>query len=278
MSCDPDIRILADPLRMRQILVNLVANAVKFTDRGGRVWVEAHDDGWATRVVVHDTGLGIRDDDQDRIFEPFEQVSGLSSPGAGLGLAIARRLVELHGGSLEVSSTLGVGSTFTVSIGKDPTAARDEVDLEAQPAGQVPAGTRQSTILVVEDDTTALNLVSDLLRRSGYLVWQAEDLAGAIERLAAGAPSLVLLDIRLGAEDGLEVARRLRADPGMRNLPILALSADAMQHDADRALEAGCDGHLAKPVLARELLGRIHALLEGSTSPGQPPEIAAGGR
>jgi PAS domain S-box-containing protein len=278
MSCDPDIRILADPLRMRQILVNLVANAVKFTDRGGRVWVEAHDDGWATRVVVHDTGLGIRDDDQDRIFEPFEQVSGLSSPGAGLGLAIARRLVELHGGSLEVSSTLGVGSTFTVSIGKDPTAARDEVDLEAQPAGQVPAGTRQSTILVVEDDTTALNLVSDLLRRSGYLVWQAEDLAGAIERLAAGAPSLVLLDIRLGAEDGLEVARRLRADPGMRNLPILALSADAMQHDADRALEAGCDGHLAKPVLARELLGRIHALLEASTQLDETPEAAAGGR
>ena len=227
---------------------------------------------------MHDTGLGIREEDQVRIFEPFEQVSGLSSPGAGLGLAIARRLVELHGGRLEVSSTLGVGSTFTVSIGENPAAVRDAVDLEAQPSDQVPVGTRQSTILIVEDDVTALGLVSDLLRRSGYLVWQAGDLEGAMERLAAGAPSLVLLDIRLGTEDGLDVARRLRADPETRTLPILALSADAMQHDADRALEAGCDGHLAKPVVARELLGRIDALLEGSTRPDQPPETAAGGR
>jgi len=271
MSCDPDIRIHADPLRMRQILVNLVANAVKFTDQGGRVWVEAHETDMATRIVVHDTGLGIREADQDRIFEPFEQVSGLSSPGAGLGLAIARRLVELHGGSLEVSSTLGVGSTFTVSIGKDPAVARDAIDPEAQSAAQVSVGTRQHTILIVEDDTTALGLLSDLLRRSGYLVSQAGDLEGAMERLAAGVPSLVLLDIRLGTEDGLELARRLRADPEMRTLPILALSADAMQHDADRALEAGCDGHLAKPVVARELLGRIHALLEASTGPEQAP-------
>jgi len=122
----------------------------------------------------------------------------------------------------------------------------------------------------VEDDLTALGLVSDVLQRSGYPVWQAADLAEAMQRLEDGMPALVLLDIRLGSEDGLDLARSLRASPETRSVPILALSADAMQHDADRAREAGCDGHLAKPVIARELLGRIQALLDGAETITEP--------
>ena len=119
-----------------------------------------------------------------------------------------------------------------------------------------------SSILVVEDDLTAAGLIADVLAISGYVVRTASSIAEATESIAAGAPSLVLLDMRLGAEDGLDLARRLRADPATQAIPILALSADAMQHDVERVLEAGCNGHVAKPVVARELLGRIHALLD----------------
>lgn len=260
-ECEPGLRIQADPLRIRQVLVNLLGNAVKFSERGGRVWIDASRTPTAVEIAVHDTGSGIRKEDLVRIFEPFEQVSGLRAPGAGLGLAIAKRLVDLHGGGLEVASSPGTGSTFTVLLPENTAAVPHPVDVEAHSVGQVPVSAQRSTILIVEDDVTALGLVSDLLQRSGYAVWQAGEIAGAMELLAVGMPSLVLLDIRLGTEDGLDVARRLRANPETRGVPILALSADAMQHDADRALEAGCDGHLAKPVVARELLGRIHELL-----------------
>ena len=191
-------------------------------------------------------------------------MSEVRAPGAGLGLAIARRLVELHGGLLTVTSAHGAGSTFTVSLPEHSEAP----DLQAS-AGfrrdlRLPPGVPGSSILVVEDDLTALGLVADVLGRSGYVVRTATGIAEAIESIAAGAPSLVLLDIRLGAEDGLDLARRLRADPATRGIPILALSADAMQHDVERVLEAGCNGHVAKPVVARELLGRIRALLDGA--------------
>lgn len=259
--CAPDLLVHADPLRIRQVLVNLLVNAVKFTEAGGRVWVEAKRTATAVEVTVHDSGVGIRPEDLTRIFEPFDQVSEVLAPGAGLGLAIATRLADLHGGALTVSSVHGEGSTFTVSL-------PDHIRLPAPPArarlghdARVAVGTPRSTVLVVEDDLTALGLVAEMLTRSGYDVVTATGLAEAASSVASDIPSLVLLDMRLGAEDGLDLARRLRADPATHALPILALSADAMQHDVDRVLEAGCNGHIAKPVAARELLARIHALL-----------------
>ncbi|MEI7742606.1 MAG: PAS domain S-box protein [Chloroflexota bacterium] len=286
VRCDADVRIHADPLRIRQVLINLLANAIKFTGRGGRVWAEASAGATTTRIAIHDTGLGISEEDQARIFEPFEQVGGpgahgsgghgTGARGAGLGLAIARRLVELHGGLLDVASVVGEGSTFTIHLPENAPAQRPPADSLRAVGPDLPASRRRSTILVVEDDVTALGLVSDLLRRSGYAVWQAGDIAEAQERLRAGTPSLVLLDIRLGADDGLDLARRLRSDPATRTLPILALSADAMQHDRERAAEAGCDAHLAKPVVARDLLGSISRLLEaaeaGPSAGGLPAE------
>jgi PAS domain S-box-containing protein len=261
-AADPALRIHADPLRIRQVLINLVVNAVKYSGPKGRVWVEAQGGARETMIAVYDTGPGIPEQDLARIFEPFEQIAGVASTGAGLGLAIARRLVELHGGRLEVSSTVGLGSTFTVTLPVKQAVQRqaitqDPADTERQEVAQ-----NRSTILVVEDDDTALGLISEVLRRSGHDVWQASDLAEATEHLGAGLPSLVLLDIRLGVESGLDLARSLRRDPATAKIPILALSADAMQHDRERAAEAGCDAHLAKPVVARELLACISRLLE----------------
>lgn len=262
----PGLRIHADPLRIRQVLINLLANAVKFSGPGGRVWIESTGTPTAIRIAVHDTGPGIRETDLARIFEPFEQVSAGSSPGAGLGLAIARRLVELHDGRLEATSEMGAGSTFTVCLPETPPEHPQPLATDPSAAGSTAPGGEASTILVVEDDTTALGLVSDLLRRSGHVVWQASSIAEAIDRVTARVPSLVLLDIRLGDEDGLELARYLRGHEATASVPILALSADAMQHDRERAREAGCDDHLAKPVVARELLAGITRLVAAARS------------
>ena len=260
--CEADLLVHADPLRIRQVLVNLLANAVKFTPVGGHVWVEAHRTPTAVEIAVHDTGVGIRDQDLARIFEPFDQVSEVVAPGAGLGLAIARRLVDLHGGRLTVTSVHGTGSTFTVSLPEHAQMPEMRPDAGGSRDPGLPLGVAGASILVVEDDLTALRLITDVLARSGYGVRTATSIGEAMESFAAGSPDLVLLDLRLGGEDGLDLARRLRADPATQALPILTLSADAMQHDVERILEAGCNGHVAKPVVARELLGRIQALLD----------------
>ena len=260
---DPDLVIHADPLRIRQVLVNLVANAVKFSPVGGEAWVEAHRTAGRVEISVHDTGPGIPDADLARIFEPFERLAGGQVPGAGLGLAIARRLVDLHGGSLDVASTLGSGSTFTVVLPDGALESRRVAVGESREDRRPVVGRPGDTVLVVEDDATALGLVTEVLDRSGYIVWRASTVEEAVGRLEEELPSLVLLDLRLGAEDGLDLVRMLRADPRTRRLPLLALSADAMQQDVERARAAGCDDHLAKPVDTRELLRRIGALIGG---------------
>jgi signal transduction histidine kinase/CheY-like chemotaxis protein len=261
--CDPDLVILADPLRLRQVLVNLLANAVKFSASGGTARVEAHRTATGVELAVHDTGPGIPDESLARIFEPFERLAGVHVPGAGLGLAIARRLVGLHGGTLDVTSAVGSGSTFTVTL-PDRAAERTTVPVDGPGRDPRPAGARTGDeILVVEDDGTAQGLVVDVLERSGYVVWAAADLEAAVTRLQVALPSLLLLDLRLGSEDGLDLVRRIRADRRTRHLPILALSADAMQQDVRRALEAGCDGHLAKPVDVHQLIRRVQDLLNG---------------
>jgi len=255
--------VFADPVRLRQILTNLVSNALKFTDRGGRVWVEAVSTRAATRIAVRDTGIGIAPDDLVRAFLPFEQVSRTSTPGAGLGLAISRSLAELHGGELSATSEPGVGSTFTLTLPRRPQAASPKVPSGVIAVSAMTAGRGQS-ILVVEDNATAMDLATDVLRMADYEVWQAHGLAEAIAAIEVATPALILLDVRLGDGNGLELVKRLRSDGTHADLPILVLSADAMPDDVNRAREAGCDDFLSKPVSPRVLLKRIHDLTNGA--------------
>ena len=259
--------IMADPMRLRQVLVNLVDNAVRYTVVGGKVRVAVERCSKGIAINIHDDGIGIAPEDLERIFHPFEQVSPAGSPGSGLGLAIAKRLVELHGGRLDVRSRLGVGTTFTVSLDAALTilprqrrdrrrkvqAVRPIPTLQPVPAGR--------TILLVEDETTEISLIGGLLQRVGYEVRVASDVRTADGCLAESTPSLVLLDVRLGSEDGLEVARRMRSRGDFSDVPILALTADASPGAPERALAAGCNAYLAKPVGGREVLARIHDLL-----------------
>jgi len=250
----------ADPVRLRQILTNLIANAIKFTERGGRVSVAVESTRAATRITVRDTGIGIAPEDLERAFLPFAQVSRMSTPGAGLGLAIARSLAELHGGTLTATSSPGVGSAFTVTLPRHPRATpRAQPDAPAV-AGAVETGSGR-TILVVEDNKTALDLATDVLRMAGYTVWQANGLGEAVALLADATPALILVDVRLGDGSGLALVEQLRSDGVHGDLPIIVLSADAMPDDISRARAAGCSDFVAKPVSPKVLLARIHDLL-----------------
>lgn len=263
----------ADPVRLRQILSNLIGNALKFTERGGRIWVEIGSSRTEIAVLVHDTGIGIAPEDLERAFLPFEQVSRTSTPGAGLGLAIARSLAELHGGRLEVSSTLGEGSTFALTLPRraEATVGQASPAAESLPMAGLGGG---RPILVVEDDPTALSLATEILEMVDYEVWKARSLAEAREQLRHGTPALVLLDLRLGDGNGVDLAEDIRADETRRNLPILVLSADATPEDAKRVRAAGCNGFLSKPVGPRILLSRISELIssaEGQGGSGSSP-------
>lgn len=249
-------RLMADPVRVRQVLYNLLTNAVRFTGRRGRVWIEVGAEGDEIAIAVHDTGIGIEAEDLQRIFEPFEQVSGRPTQGAGLGLAITKRIVEAHQGSLSVSSTPGKGSVFTVKLSK---AEGTGPDVEVEPVAAVGAGRGRprARILVIEDDRVTLDLVSRVLRAGGHRVDRATSVDEGLERARTAQSALVLLDLRLGAGDGLDVVRAIRRDPALRLLPVIALSAHGMSADIDRALEAGCDDYIVKPVGGKALLARV---------------------
>jgi PAS domain S-box-containing protein len=257
---ESDMTVFADPVRLRQILTNLIANALKFTGSGGRVSLEVRQAEGLTHIAVRDTGIGIAPEDLDRAFLPFEQVSRMSTPGAGLGLAISRSLAELHDGRLEATSQPGVGSVFTLTLPDGPAAT---VAGRPWPHSLAPfAGIGHGRpILVVEDNPAAMDLATKVLRIAGYDVWQSTGLVAANELLDRATPALVLLDLRLGDGNGLDLVARVRSDAKHHDLPILVMSADAMSDDIARARAAGCNDFLPKPVTPSILLAHVHELL-----------------
>ena len=248
-----------DPRLMRQVLVNLLSNAVKFTDEG-RIEITARFEGNDLVVRVTDTGIGISEEDQEKIFHEFYQADGSFArryQGTGLGLALVRRMMSLHGGSVTVTSQRGHGSTFQCLF-PDARARRlapaTVAALAGAPSRSAPIplassdAPRGTTVLVVEDNPVNRKLARNVLRSRGYRVLEADTGEEGIEVARAERPHLILMDLQLPGLDGIEATRRLKADPHTRDIPIVALSAYAQEADQQRAREAGCAGYIAKPI------------------------------
>jgi signal transduction histidine kinase/CheY-like chemotaxis protein len=262
------IRVYGDPLRLRQIVTNLISNAVKFTDRG---WVDVRMSGFPTgpdrgrvdvRVEVRDTGSGIPVDKLPHIFDKFTQADSSITRkygGTGLGLAISRQLAELQGGMIHAESEWGRGSMFTVLIPMEPAAAPENQLTAAEPAKETGLETSQARVLLVEDNVVNQKVVIAVLRKKGYHIDIAGDGKQALALLeAASSPyHVVLMDVQMPVMDGMEATRTLRRDRRWERLPVIAMTAHAMNGDKEKCLEAGMNAYIAKPVQPAHLISMI---------------------
>jgi len=262
-SLDPKVQLVrGDSRRLKQMLINLLGNAVKFTPPEGRIGLDVKGDAahHQVRIQVWDTGVGIPADQRDRLFKPFVQIDSRLSReygGTGLGLALAYGMAQLHGGTIEVESEVGLGSRFTIILPWNAQAQRPgEVQEEAR-NGESPrpaaAPLEPVRVLLADDNADNLNMVCNYLRLRGCEVVGAHDGQEAITLARTCLPDIILMDVQMPNLDGLEATRRLRADPNLRLTPIIALTALAMPGDRERCLEAGMDDYLSKPLGLKEL-------------------------
>ena len=289
----------ADKTRLRQILINLIGNAVKFTPDGGEVKLKVEKvsvdatslDSDALRFTVADNGVGIESDRIDSIFEPFVQVDGSFSrqyPGSGLGLSLVKRFVELHSGAIDVQSEPGKGSRFTVDL---PYANRESISdsernevssvevaethaclvpesnqsLEGNESSVPVDANEMPLILLAEDNDNVARAVTSILEASGFRVLRAGNGEHAIELTLEHFPDLILMDVQMPVMDGLEAIRRIRSNNEFAEKPIIALSGFAMKEDSTRCIEAGADSFFSKPFKMPTLISEIRHLVSESS-------------
>ncbi|WP_437836217.1 protein kinase domain-containing protein [Sorangium sp. So ce1153] len=285
--------VIADQKRLTQVLLNLLGNAIKFTERGRVVLrvvaSEAPPAGGPlsgaprpVRFRVEDTGPGIAPEHLERIFEPFEQVPTGGAPveGTGLGLAITRRIVDHMGGTLRVESQPGEGSVFEVEV---PLADASAAPAAGAPAPQVAgrwarvtgyAGPRRA-VLVVDDQAENRAVLRDMLAPLGFVVVEASGGGEALALASARRPDLVVMDLAMPELDGIETTRRLRKLPGLASVPVIASSASASEGDRARGAGVGCTDFLPKPVQLGALLEQLEDHLDLAWTRAEPPPRAA---
>lgn len=249
--------MMADLQRLKQVIINLLSNAVKYNRPGGLASVAARMDGDNGEIRVEDSGAGISRDDLDRIFEPFERLSAAESEieGTGLGLALSKRLVETMHGSLQASSRMGHGSTFTIVLPLAVGEPREPSDVPS------PAGPRHrvaGVVLYIEDNAANLRLIEFALSRLSEIRLLTATRADRGRMVAfAERPDLILLDLQLPDASGADVLAELRADPRTSRTPIVVVSADATRSQVDRMLQSGATDYLAKPFDVGKLLAIV---------------------
>ncbi|MBE7418957.1 MAG: PAS domain-containing protein [Ideonella sp.] len=259
--------VLADPTRLRQVLLNLLTNAVKYNRHGGTVQVESRSTGDTVSLQVRDSGRGMTPEQLAHVFEPFNRLGlhGQGIEGTGIGLAIVKANVERMGGTVQVHSTLGVGSEFEVRLPVANGIAVAQAAARSRPptpqAIAKPAGSRHGRLLYIEDNPVNALIVRGLVAQRGNLTLdEADDGRSGIDSARAQRPDLILVDMQLPDIDGLEVLRRLRADPSTATIPCIALSANAMPDDIQRALGAGFADYWTKPLDFRVFLSALDTL------------------
>jgi len=265
------LRLEADPSRLVQIFSNLLNNAAKYTDAGGQISITVERQGSEVAVSVRDTGIGIPAEMLPKVFDLFAQVDrtlGRAQGGLGIGLALVRRLVEMHGGRVDVHSDgAGQGSEFLVRL---PLAAETTVEIESSTGSRsASAGILAGRLLVVDDSRDAADTLVLLLQSSGAKVEVAYDGPTALKAIAEFQPFAVLLDLGMPGMDGYEVAHRIRELPGGPEITLIALTGWGQDEDRRRTREAGFDHHLVKPVNFRHL----QTLLRSLGRVGQPAKL-----
>ncbi|HEY9825042.1 MAG TPA: ATP-binding protein [Stenomitos sp.] len=292
--------ILVDELRMRQLLINLLTNAVKFTPAGGHVSLKVHLEPLAAPNLtemsqspqnqlfleekelcfsISDTGIGIPESAQSKLFQPFIQVDSKLNrhyEGTGLGLTLVKQIAELHGGSVSLSSKLGQGACFTVRLphtclvpelsSLKPEVAYNLLSLETTEPLKSKADA--PLVLLAEDNEANVISIRDYLLAKGFRLLVVADGAAAIAAAKDQHPDVILMDIQMPGVDGLEAIECIRQDQRLVNLPIIALTALAMAEDRDRCLAAGADEYLTKPVSLKHLVTTINQLLNASQRKG----------
>ncbi len=273
----PNISI--DERRIRQVLINLLNNAIKFTPTRGNialnVTIEADNttSSWI-RFAVVDTGIGIESSDIDKLFQPFTQLDTALNRqynGTGLGLALVKGIVEMHQGSVQVQSQVGIGSQFIFNL-PIPESKRDSNGnilaqlLEfSEPVAQSPNSLKDRSkswrILLAEDNEANSNSISSYLKAKGYHIILAKNGLEAIDLAKSQLPDLILIDIQMPKMDGLEAIRQIRTHSELTSIPIIALTALAMTGDREKCLSAGANDYLAKPVKLKQLATSIQQLL-----------------
>ena len=267
----PDL--LVDQRRIRQVLINLLNNAVKFTPEGGHITLDVSLQSSPTdpkagdspsqdflRIAIRDTGIGIAPEHLNKLFQPFIQIDSALNrqySGTGLGLALVKRIVELHGGRVGVTSQVGVGSCFTIYLPFTPTTTaspqltaptKSIVESDLLPQAKAPL------ILLAEDNEANISTISSYLKARGYRLILAKNGREAIAQAQAEVPDLILMDIQMPGMDGLEAMQQIRLNPNLVEIPIIALTALAMEGDRERCLAAGANDYLSKPVKLKQLI------------------------
>ena len=270
-NCPATCTILADPRRLKQVLLNLVSNAIKFNRPGGKVIVRCHEGDERMQIAVIDTGPGIAAADIDRIFAPFARLPATQEvPGTGLGLSLSKALTEAMGGTLTVNSEPGVGSTFTVEFPRvehhetPPLTFEPIIPAASSYSRRTAAGFRRK-VLYIEDDLTNLELIERLLAldQSLSLLTAARGKCG-LEIARSERLDLILLDVHLGDMDGADVLRELRSDPATAEVPVVVVSADAMREQIDRMRHLGAQAYVTKPIDIEELRRTIDETIQAA--------------
>jgi CheY-like chemotaxis protein len=274
LHLDNSVRVLtADERRLKQVLVNLLSNAVKFTAEGGQVGLDVvgDGDGGQVRLTVWDTGIGIPPEDVQRLFQPFVQLDSRLSrryEGTGLGLALVKRLTELHGGRVVVESQRGKGSRFTVVLPwtkEQPAPETSKCGVRPPEQSRLHQNSHESPggplILVVDDKPQNTRGLVDYLIFKGYQVVCAASGIEGIELAQRLLPDMILMDIQMPHMDGLDAIRRIRLVPGLHMVPIIALTALAMPGDRERSLQAGATEYVSKPIVLDQFRLVIESLL-----------------
>jgi PAS domain S-box-containing protein len=262
--------VVADRTRVKQVLVNLLSNAVKYNKEGGTILVDCIASGpGRVRICVEDTGEGLTADQLAQLFQPFNRLGqeGNAEKGTGIGLVVCKRLVELMGGTIDASSTVGKGSVFSIELSltteRQAAAGADSAKDAAPP---VLGDVRLRTLLYVEDNPANLMLVEDLIaRRPDVRLLSARDGNRGVEIARTSRPDVILMDINLPGISGVEALRILALDPATAHIPVIALSANAGPRDIAKGLEAGFFRYLTKPIKIPEFMETLEVALKRAT-------------